>query len=157
MAVQAIDWGGDGPTPPMGKEEGSSFGWYDRLFWGFKDGKVFDYGDWEARDLAAMLMGPDYKATQIEKVLALPIISATRDFRPAKGDTGELEWLTQFWETDPLDGGCKTPLDDIEAQCTSAFSYKRAYFELVFKVDDESGKVVYDKVAFRPQTTCRLA
>jgi len=158
MAIDTAGLDTDALTsrPPMGMEEGSSFGWYDRLFWGFKDGKVFDYGDWEARDLAQMLSGPDYKANAIERVLALPIVSATWDIKARKGDTGEADWLNEFWQTDPLDGGCKTPLEDIIAQCTSAFSFKRAYFEKVFRVND-SGQVVYDKIAFRPQTTCRLA
>jgi hypothetical protein len=143
--------------PPLDKEDGSSFGWFDRLVFGWRDGKVFDYSDWEARDLYEMLK-KDYKARQIENVLALPIISATRSITKAKGDKGEYEWLQNYWDHDRFNGGCKTPLDMIVDQMTSAFAYKKAFFEKVWTegTGDFEGKVVYDKLAWRPQTTCRL-
>lgn len=145
-----------GKAPPLEQEDGSGFGWYDRLFFGYNidDPRlVFQYTDWEARDLQPFLT-KDYKARQIMNVLQLPIEFADHSFEAADGDKGELEWLKNFWELDPLNGGCKTPLDDIISQMTTAFAYKRAFFEKVFKQDDD-GKIVYDKVAFRPQTTCR--
>lgn len=143
-----------GKVPADGVEQGSSFGWFDQMMFGWTDKYVYDYADWEARDLAPFL-AKDYKARQIMNVLQLPISSATWTITPAKGDKGESEWLANAWEADPVNGGCKTPLDHIIDQCTSAIAYKRSYFEKVFKTDDD-GKIFYDKVAWRPQTTCRL-
>lgn len=138
----------------LDQEDGSAFGWFDRMFFGWSDNVVFDYADWEARDLEPFLR-KDYKARQIQNVLQLPISSAEWTITPAKGDSGEYDWLQAKWDADPINGGCKTPLDHIIDQCTTAISYKRAYFEKVFKQDDD-GKVFYDKIAWRPQTTCRL-
>lgn len=141
--------------PPMGKEDGYAFGYNDRLFYGWTEkGAVFDYGDYEARDMLKMLER-DYKARQIEGVLALPIMSAERQFKAVKGDKGEHDWLEGYWDADPIDGGCKTSLDQIIGSNTTAFTYKKSFNELVFKEGYE-GKIVYDKVSFRPQTTCRM-
>jgi len=145
------------PSGDMGKEEGSSFGYFDKMLFGWRDGLVFDYGDYEARDITEM-MKTDYKANQIEKVMCLPIVSATRSIEKIKGDRGEHEWLSEFWEADSLNGGCTTPLDHITDLMTTAISYKRAYFELIWGIGqgDFAGKTVLKKAAWRPQTTCRL-
>lgn len=153
--LQVVDDGFN--LPPLNVEDGSEFGWFDRLLFGWRDGMVFDYGDWEARDIYEM-MKKDYKARQLENALALPITSAERQIMPAKGDKGEHEWLHNFWQLDALNGGCKTPLDHIIDQMTTAITYKRAYFEKVWTrgTGDNADKIVLDKVAWRPQTTCRL-
>jgi hypothetical protein len=49
-----------------------------------------------------------------------------------------------------------TPLDLLIAQMTEACVYRRAYFERVYRVRDD-GRIVYDKVAYRPAATCYLA
>lgn len=148
----------DAPTR-FGIEKGTAFGWEDRWQIGMTtDGKYLtDYADWEARDLFEMI-AKDYKARQIENVLTLPIMSAEYAIVPGKGDNGEAEWLKAYWEADPLNGGCRTSLDQIIGLCTSAFYFKRAYFEKVWVMGQGQfqGKFVYGDVAFRPQTTCRL-
>lgn len=150
---ESID--GWGKPPPLNSELGSPFGYYDRLFYGWsEDGQVFDYGDWQARDFQRMLER-DYKAQQIENVLSLPVLSAERQINAIDGDKGESDWLEGFWDADPFDGGCKTSLDQIIGSCTTAFTYRKAFMEKVFRIGYE-GKVVYDKVAFRPATTCRM-
>lgn len=141
-------------------EEGSAFGWDDRISFGsglgnFDPNIVFDFADWEARDIEPFLR-QDYKARQILNVKKLPVESAERSIKPAKGDKGEFEWLQEKWDTDPLDGGCEQPLDYIINQAMSGVAYKRAYFEKTFEVDDDE-KIFYKSIAFRPQTTCRLA
>ena len=145
--------------PTLGVEDGTSWGWFDRWNLGTTpDGKyVVDLSDWAARDMEEMLR-LDYKSVQIENVLALPILSATWHIEPAKGDTGEAAWTQNYWDTDRLSGGCKTPLEQIIGLMTSAFYYRRAYFEKVFRkgTGPFTGKIVYDDVAWRPQTTCRL-
>jgi hypothetical protein len=82
---------------------------------------------------------------------------AERTIKPAKGDRGECEWLTKFWDTDPLNGGCATPLDVIIDQMTSSVVYKKAFWEIVWTRGrgDFRGKAVYADVAWRPQTTTR--
>lgn len=145
--------------PRLGQEDGTTFGYFDRWNMGTTpDGKyVVDLSDWEARDMHEMLT-KDYKAQQIEKVLSLPLTSATWTIQPAQGDKGEADWLKAYWSTDAFAGGCRTSLDQIIGLMTSAFYYRRAYFEKVFMkgVGQFEGKIVYDDVAWRPQNTCRL-
>ena len=96
LAVVTSEDGWETP-PPLGQELGSTFGYNDRLFFGWnEDGTVFDYGDFVARDIKEMIKR-DYKARQIESVLALPIMSAEREIKPTKGDKGEAEFLTNYW------------------------------------------------------------
>lgn len=141
--------------PPFTAEQGSAFGFNDRMFYGFeKDKVVYDTEDWRARDMIEMFPR-DYKAKQVESVLALPIMSATHRNIGIKGDKGENDWLSEFWDADYLDGGCKTDLDTVIAGMTTAITFKKAFFELVFRPDALNGKIGYEKVAFRPQTTCR--
>lgn len=156
MTVQLLAEG-DSFSVPLDKEEGSEFGWFDRLLFGWRDGKVFDYGDWEARDIYEML-ARDYRARQLENVLVQPILAAERDIVPADGDSGECEWLKEFWKLDHLNGGCKTSLEEIVELSTSAISYKRAFFEKVWTrgTGDFADALVYDKLGWRPQTTCRM-
>jgi hypothetical protein len=145
--------------PTLGKEDGTSFGWFDRWNVGqTPDGKyITDYADWEARDIFEMI-AKDYKAKQIQNVLSLPIMSAEYQITPVDGDNGEAEWLQTYWAADPLQGGCRTSLDQLIGLCTSAFWYKRAYFEKVWirGQGEFEGQFTYGDVAFRPQTTCRL-
>lgn len=157
MAIQVNDSTDAFDKIPLDKEEGSEFGWFDRLLFGWRDGKVFDYGDWEARDIFEML-AKDYRARQLENVLVQPILAAERNIVAADGDKGDAEWLSNYWKLDHLNGGCKTSLDEIVELSTSAISYKRAFFEKVWTrgSGDFSDSLVYDKLGWRPQTTCRI-
>lgn len=158
VSLQVVDTADSFELPPMTKEQGSSFGWADRMFFGWRDGKVFDYGDWAARDLSEM-MTRDYKARQIENVQAMPILSAERSMEAVKNDRGEYEWLEAFWDADPLGDGCETDLDTIIDQMTTAFHYRKAFWEIEWGIGgpgDFAGKVIYNKIEWRPQTTCRL-
>lgn len=146
--------------PRLGQEDGTAFGFFDRFNVIGLDPKgkyVTDMSDWEARDMHEMLT-KDYKAKQIENVLTLPLTSAEHTIQAAEGDTGEAKWLNTYWDTDAFAGGCRTSLDQIIGLMTSAFYYKRAYFEKVWRkgTGQFAGKFVYDDVAWRPQTTCRI-
>jgi hypothetical protein len=146
--------------PRLGVEDGTAFGYFDRfnIIGADPKGKyVTDMSDWEARDMHEMLT-KDYKAKQIENVLTLPLTSAEYAIQPGEGDTGEAAWLKSFWETDSYAGGCRTSLDHIIGLMTSAFYFKRAYFEKVWVpgTGKFKGKIVYGDVAWRPQTTCRI-
>lgn len=159
---------GDGWMQPLAKgdidhEEGTSFGYMERLFYAFDDGAVLDYGNWEAIDLRTM-MEADYKARQIFNAITLPIISAKKHIEPAKGDSGEAEFVSKVFSfdadaADVLNGAaCKTPLDTVVAQMTSAVAYRRSFHEKVWTKGsgDLAGNHIYDKIAYRPQTTCRI-
>jgi hypothetical protein len=158
MAV-VVNIASDGfDLPPLDVEDGSAYGWFDRWNVGMTpDGMLTDFADWEARDMFEM-MKRDYKGRQVDNVLTLPVLSAEHTIVAAKGDTGEAVWLKKFWDTDRLQGGCYTSLDQIIGLMTSAYTYKRAYFEVVWTtgIGEFAGKHVYKDVAFRPQTTCRI-
>lgn len=155
MALQLVESeDGWSKPPPFGQELGSSFSWHDRLFQGYRDGKVFDYSDWEARDLEEM-MRKGYKARQLEGVLTGPLMSATHTMAPAKNDHGEFEWMQNWLELDEFSGGMKTPFDLIVSQMATAVVYKKAFWEKVWEPTPD-GKVGYGKMAWRPQSTCRL-
>jgi hypothetical protein len=148
--------------PPFAAEIGTEMGWAERLYYGFatdprdKDRYLVEYSDWESRDLAEMLKR-SARARQIESVLTQPIMAAEYKIEPIKGDTGEAELLTSLFSGDELGEGCATPLQQVIDQCTSAIGYKKAFFELVWGAGtgEFDGKVIYERVAWRPQTTCR--
>lgn len=172
----------DFKAPPLTGETTNSFGFDDRLFLGFRDGAVFDYGDMAARDIQKML-SEDYRARQLENVMALPVLSATWDIVSAdtqplgagksakKSDSGQekapaqvkndpgITMLKSIYQGDELSPNSpSTSLDKIIGQLTSAFSYRRTFHEKTWVrgVGDFDGKYVYGNVGFRPQTTCRV-
>ena len=139
--------------PPEG-EVGSSFEW-DTPFSEYEKGNVFVYEEPMVRDYRHMLR-TDGTAQSIERMLTYPIISAPWEIDPAKGDTGEAEFIYDALTALPHQGGPLTTVEQFVSQMTDAFTMKRAYFEKVFRTNDD-GKVVYHKLAFRPPETCRPA
>lgn len=155
VVVQAEDRFG---APEMDRESGSALGWNDRLFIGYRDGKIFDYGDWAARDMAAMMRKPG-KHRQIEAVLTYPTTAAERSITTGKKGSDEIRaWTEDYFELDGYSGGCETPLDLVIDQMTSAAIYKKSFHEIEWTegVDDYAGQVVPKGVYWRPQTTTRL-
>jgi hypothetical protein len=140
-------------NPPSG-ELGSSF-MLDAPFGAWHDGNVFAYEEPLVRDYQHML-DTDGTAAAIEKMLVYPIISAPWSIEPSKGDTGEAEFIYDAFTALPHQGGPLTTVEQLVSQMTAAFTNKRAYFEKVFKLNDD-GKVVYHKIAYRPPETCELA
>lgn len=144
----------NGPAPKLPKFEqeiGSSFQLNDLMFTGWLDGAVFDYGEWESRDIESMLER-DGKARALEAVLTLPIRGARWSIKPGRGDSGEAAFVEEFLNKDNFTGGMSVPIEQVIGQATSAFAYRKAFFEKVFKQQD--GAIVYDKLAFRPASTC---
>jgi hypothetical protein len=139
--------------PPEG-EIGSSFTW-DGPFSSYEDGNVFTYEEPMVRDYQHMLR-TDGTTQSIELMLTYPIISAPWEIDPAKGDTGEAEFIYDAFTALPHQGGPLTTVEQLVSQMTDAFTNKRAYFEKVFKTNDD-GKVVYHKLAYRPPETCQMA
>ena len=126
----------------------------DRMFIWSGDGRTFTPFDVGPRHIDQMLKS-DGKARAIEQALTLPLRAAGYTISPAPGDSGEAEWLNEVISRSPNAGGMSTPFEMVLSQAVSACLYRRAFFEKVFKLDD-SGRVVYDKIAFRPAGTCQL-
>lgn len=151
--------------PPPTTELGSAFPW-DNPFGGWENGKVFAYEELHVPRYQEML-DTDGKAASIEKLLSYPIIAAGWEIEPAKpvGEEGssttrfgdrEAEFIYDALTALPHQGGPKTTIEQFVSQMTMAFTHKRAYFEKVYKVNEDD-KVVYDKLAWRPPETCELA
>jgi hypothetical protein len=136
------------------QELGTQFDIGQRLFSYFGDGDVFDYGEYNARDMKAMF-SRDGICSAVELVLTLPIREADYSVEPAKGDKGECDFVRGVLMTPDMDGGMKTPISTLVGQVTSAQVYRRAFFETTYKLRDTDGKIVYDKVSYRPPSTCQ--
>lgn len=141
------------PAPIAGPEVGSGFD-ATRLFALWADGKVFDTGPVEVRDLEDMLR-VDGKARAVEQVLTLPLRYAPWSIIPGKDDRGEAAFVTDALTRPANAGGMSTPMELVVGQMTGATLFRRAFFEKVFTIRD--GRVVYDKLAWRPPSTCYLA
>lgn len=140
-------------VPPQ-SELGSSFSW-ETPFGGFEDGKVFAVNEPEHKDYQEML-DTDGKAASIELLLSYPIISAPWEIDEAKDDKGEAEFIYDALTDLPQQGGPRTTIEQLISQMTLGFTFRRTYFEKVFKINDDD-RVVYDKIAWRPPETCELA
>lgn len=139
--------------PPLGREKGTPWGEYTD-FGGLEYGKVFESRVFDVHAMDRML-DRDGKAKAIEDVLTLPIRSAAWDIVPGPGDTGQAEAVKAMLERPANNGGMSTPMSGVIARATSAITYRKAFFEKVFKIHE--GRVVLDKVASRPVSTCELA
>lgn len=137
----------------LGPELGTQFDSMDRMFAYWADGSVLDYGEWSSRDMEQMLVR-DGQASAIEAVITLPIRQASRAIEKGDGDTGEAAFARSVLMVPHTGGGMKTPLQDVIGQLTSAQTFKKAFYEKCWGVRDSDGKIVYDKLAFRPASTC---
>jgi hypothetical protein len=138
----------------LGKEIGTQFDWGQRLFAYYGDGDVFDYGEWTSRDMKVMF-SRDGLCSAVEAALTLPIREADFSITGAKGDKGELEFAQSVLMTADHEGGMKTPNAELIGQITSGQIYRRAFFEKVWKMRPSDGKIIYDKIAYRPSATCQ--
>lgn len=138
----------------LGKEMGTQFDLGQRLFAWYGEGDVFDYGEYTARDMKAMFRR-DGICSAVEEVLTLPIRGADQFIDPAKGDSGETDFVHGVLMTPDTEGGMSTPIHEMIGQVTSAQIYRRAFFEKVWRVREADGRIIYDKIAFRPPATCQ--
>ena len=137
----------------LGEEIGTQFDVGQRLFAYYGEGDVFDYGEWTARDMKAMFKR-DGQCSAIEMVLTLPIREADYTIEPAKGDQGEAEFVHSVLMTPDTEGGMHTTPHELVGQVTSAQVFRRSFFETTWKIRDKDGKIVLNKIAFRPPATC---
>ena len=94
-------------------------------------------------------------AAAIEQVLTLPVRGAPYTIEPSKGDKGEAEFVESVMMSPDEAGGMKTPISTLVGQITSAQVFRRAFFEKTFKIRESDGRIIYDKVAYRPPATCQ--
>jgi hypothetical protein len=94
-------------------------------------------------------------ASALELVLTLPIREADFSIEPSKGDSGECDFIRGVLMTPDTEGGMATPMSTLIGQTTSGQIFKRAFFEKTFRQRDLDGKIIYDKIAFRPPATCQ--
>jgi hypothetical protein len=94
-------------------------------------------------------------ASALELVLTLPIREADFSIEPGKGDKGECDFVRGVLMTPDTEGGMKTPMTELIGQITSGQIYRRAFFEKTFKQRESDGLIIYDKIAFRPPSTCQ--
>lgn len=148
-------------THLLGKEQGSAFDHDSILFSAFNDGGVFSYDQTDfARDMARMLRGdvPDPKAQTLESVLSLPIRQAPFYLHQGRARDEVYERIHRIIMDPANNGGMTTPMNLIVAQMCNAFVYKKAFFEKVWVIDELAPRrgVKYDKIAWRPPTTCAV-
>jgi hypothetical protein len=94
-------------------------------------------------------------ASALELVLTLPIREADFSIEPGKGDSGECEFIRSVLMTPDQDGGMRTPISELIGQATSGQIFRRAFFEKVYKQRPSDGKIIYDKISYRPPATCQ--
>ena len=94
-------------------------------------------------------------AAALEQVLTLPIRGAPYTIEPAKGDKGEAEFVQSVMMSPDESGGMSTPISTLVGQITAGQVFKRSFFEKVWKVRESDGRIIYDKVAYRPPATCQ--
>jgi hypothetical protein len=144
-------------VPQLDKQVGTEWDLYEGpLLFGLDGkevGEVFDYREPTVPEIKTML-DQDGKAQSLESVITLPIRAATWSIVPTdRSDVSEK--ITELLTTPSADGGMKTPLSRVIAQMTSAFAYRRTYFEKVFTQTPDN-KIGYSKLAWRPPDTCIL-
>lgn len=124
--------------PPVG----TVFDSYEPVFGAYDNGTVFDYGDFDVRDIAAMLRR-DGKARSLEQVLTLPIRGADWRLTAGPDDQGQHKLV---------EDNLGKKLGRIIDQCSTAMGFRRAYFETNWRLDGD--KLLYDDVCMRPAPSC---
>lgn len=144
-------------TRLLDTELGSSFDRETLLFQGYEDGGVFNYDLSDINDKEDMLK-VDGKAETIVQALALPVMSAPYSIKKDNSDSKVVEFVSNALESPANNGGMSTPLRTVIGQMVMACVYRKSYHEKVLTVRDVDGKprYVYDKLAWRPPTTCAI-
>lgn len=146
-------------THLLGKEEGSAFDWDSFYFTAFDDGGVFRYDSIDfVRGMKEMLVGdvPDSKAQTLESALTLPIRRAPYTLQQGRSKSAVYERINYYLTAPANFGGMTTPMNLVIAQMTNAITYKKAFFEKVWRTDPKYGGQTYDKIAWRPPATCAI-
>lgn len=145
-------------SPPITVERGSAFSWEEQLIGGYEGDAVFQT-EWRLQRDFQQMLDTDGKALSVENLLTYPIIAAPREIVSSKGDAGDeiKEKITEILTAPPYEEGMRIPLEMVIHQMTGGMTFKKAFFEKVFKLRDTDGLVGYEKLAWRSPETCELA
>lgn len=149
----------EGESPDLTPLRGSMFDFGQGLFLqpdmnrNPTEGAVYDYSDYQARDVTAMLRR-DHRGRAIDNVLRMPAMSAKWSIVAGKGDSGEAADALERLTRPATSGGSLTPLQLVVNQMTTARAYRKSFHEIWWGLDDDGTTMVRD-VAFRPASTCR--
>lgn len=97
----------------------------------------------------------DGVCASLERVLTLPIREADFSIEKSVGDSGEAEFARSVLLSANTEGGMRTPVTELVGQITTAQVFRRSFFEKTFKIRPDDGRIVYDKIAYRPPSTCQ--
>lgn len=139
---------------PLEEERGSIWP-STRLFSWYEQGLIFLQGPVEDFEIDAMIR-TDGKIGAVEQVLTLPIRGAKWVIEANGASKEVLDYAHELLTATPDQGGMSTPLTQVIASAAMACLYRASCFEKVFRLND-AGLVIYDKIAYRPPTTCYLA
>ena len=139
---------------PLTDERGSIWP-STRLFSWYEQGLIFLQGPVEDFEIDAMIKS-DGKISAVEQVLTLPIRGAKYVIEANGASKEVLDYAHELLTATPDQGGMSTTLTQVIASAAMACLYRASCFEKVFKLNDD-GLVIYDKIAYRPPTTCYLA
>ena len=145
-----------GILPQEGRERGTILNMWDGSLVFANNGtwEMYDYLEPSVQQLKDML-DVDGKASSLESALTLPVRSAGWSIKPTKVNGQVAEEITDMLTRPTTDGGMKTPMQLVVAQMTSAFAYRRSYFERVW-MRDTNNRLTYEKIAYRPPESCIL-
>lgn len=141
--------------PPLNAEQGSAFSW-DEFIGGYEKGVVFATEVGLQREFQQML-DTDGKSLSIENLLTFPIVSAPTEIVGTEGDSGEADKIREILTAASYEEGMATPLEILILQMTGALTFKRAYFEKIYRLRESDGLYGYENVAWRAPETCELA
>jgi hypothetical protein len=144
-------------TALLDDELGSSFDHETLLFQGYDDGNIFNYDLADINEKDDMLK-VDGKAETLLQALTLPIRNVRINVKRGTSDPAVHKFIDNFFNAPANNGGMSTPLRTVISQQLMAIVYRKSYHEKVFTLREVDGKlrVVYDKLAWRPPTTCAI-
>lgn len=143
-----------GGTVPAGPEQGTTID-PDRIFLGGEINEVLGLtNDPSPANLESMIKY-DGQARQLASALRLPVRGASWSIEKGPNDSGEAQFVRDVLVRPPYQGGMTTPFEQFLSQVAWAIVTRQAFFEKVWK-RDEQGRFVYHKLAWRPPATCSI-
>lgn len=139
--------------PPLDQEDGTSYTETSILALEPENGFAYNSTHVEIRQYDEMLER-DGKANTLSEVLTLPLRQASFSITRGPARSEVADFVERALTSPANNGGMSTPMNMVIAQMAQAIVYRKSYFEKVFTLRD--GRVVYDKLAYRPASTCAL-
>lgn len=140
-------------THLLDREDGTAFDEHSLMFASYEGSASINPDRVTVNDYNLMLDRYG-KASTLEQVLTLPIRSAPHSIQRGPATSQVTDWVAQALLSPANNGGMTTPMGTVIAQALGAIVHRKAFFEKVFTERD--GKVTYDKIAWRPPSTCAI-